>query len=95
MVRRYTFRGLVLTYMRTDDTHRLLVDLNPEEPNPRTSLTLEAGPTASLNTILAFEWDGRYFVGQAVTEDLPYVFELVPAKETNLDLIPTQEHKPN
>jgi hypothetical protein len=58
-------------------------------------MTLQAGPTASLNTILAFEWDGRYFVGQALTEDLPYVFELVPAKETNLNLIPTQEDKPN
>lgn len=88
MVRRYTFRGIVLTYTRSKGKHRLLVNLDPEHPNPHTALT-QQGPLASLDTLLSYEWDGRYFVGQAVTEDLPYVFELVPAMETKLEMIPS------
>jgi hypothetical protein len=53
-----------------------------------------AGPLASLDTVLSYH--GRYFVGQALTEALPYVFELVPAKETTLEMIlPTNDNKPN
>jgi hypothetical protein len=59
-------------------------------------LTIEAGPMVSLDTVLSYEKDGRYFVGQALTEDLPHVFELVPSKETKLELIlPTNDNKPN
>jgi hypothetical protein len=59
-----------------------------EENGTGNSLTMEAGPQVSLDTVLTFEWDGRYFVGQALTEDLPTVFELVPARETRLETVP-------
>jgi hypothetical protein len=82
--------------MRLEDSHRLIVDADPDESIPIPDLTFHAGPLASLDTVLSYQKDGRYFVGQALTEDLPYVFELVPAKETTLEMIvPTNDNKPS
>jgi hypothetical protein len=66
MVRRYTFHDLVLIYMRLEDSHRLIVDADPDESIPIPDLTFHAGPLASLDTVLSYQKDGRYFVGQAL-----------------------------
>jgi hypothetical protein len=61
MVKRYTFHDLVLIYMRLEDSHRLIVDGDADESTPIPDLTLHAGPLASLDTVLSYQKDGRYF----------------------------------
>jgi hypothetical protein len=68
--------------------HRIAVS-NEIKPPFEDELTIDAGSMASLDTVLNYQKEERYLVGQALTEDLPYVFELIPAKETKLDMIPS------
>ena len=60
--------------------------------DPKTDLAVHAGSMASLDGVITYEKSERYFVGQALTEDLPCVFELVPARETGLETIAADEH---
>ena len=60
--------------------------------DPKTDLAVHAGSMAPLDSVITYEKSERYFVGQALTEDLPYVFELVPGRETGPETIAAEEH---
>jgi hypothetical protein len=64
MIRRYTFGEVVLIYQRVEDQHRLLTDLDTE--NPRNRLQEIAGPWTPLDNPITYEWNGRCFLGQAI-----------------------------
>ena len=60
--------------------------------DPETDLAVHAGSMAPLDSVITHEKSERYFVGQALTEDLPCVFELVPGREKGLETIAAGEH---
>jgi hypothetical protein len=64
MIRRYTFGEVILIYQRVEDQHRLLTDLDTDNPHNR--IQEIRGPWTPLDTPVTYEWDGRYFVGQAI-----------------------------
>jgi hypothetical protein len=79
-MRLFTFGDIVIGYQRQGQIHRLQV-------------ASKAGPWLITveHPIISYEYAGRYFVGQSLTEDLPTVFELVPALEVTLTTIPPEE----
>jgi len=87
MAKRFTFGNLILIYQRREDKHRLLVDLAPTDTSPRPSVLTDVSPWVPLDRVISYEWDGRFFIAQCFTENLPYVFQLLPSKETKLDMI--------
>ena len=72
MVRRYTFGDITLMYNIIGNRHRFL--------------TSELGPLVPVTQVVTCQHQGRYFVGQGLTEDLPPVFELIPSDETKLEM---------
>jgi hypothetical protein len=76
----YTFLNIRIDYQRTGDLHRLVVGFEG------------AGPWISTvdHPVISYEYQGRYFVGQSLTNDLPTVFELIPAYECIMTIIPPQ-----
>jgi hypothetical protein len=70
MVRRYRFGDVTLMYNTIGTKHRFL--------------TSELGPLVSMTQVVTCEYQGRYFVGQGLTQDLPPVFELIPPDEPSL-----------
>lgn len=87
MAKRFTFGNLILIYQQREDKHRLLVDLVPTDTSPRPSVLTDVSPWVPLDRVISYEWDGRFFVAQGLTENLPCVFQCVPSKETKLDMI--------
>lgn len=65
----YDFREIVINYERKEDAHRLVVF------DRDYACTID-GPWAALNVPLTYEHKDRYFVGQALTDLLPEVFEI-------------------
>ena len=74
MVRRYTFGVINLNYNIIGNRHRFLTGD-------------ELGPLVPLTQVITCMIQGRCFVGQGLTRDLPTVFELVPCDEAKLDMI--------
>ena len=71
MVRRYTFGGISLNYNIIGNRHRFLTGD-------------ELGPLVPLTQVITCMIQGRCFVGQGLTRDLPTVFELVPCDEAKV-----------
>lgn len=87
MAKRFTFGNVILIYQSRETSHRLLVDLVPTDTSPRPSVLTDVSPWVPLDRVISYEWDGRFFIAQGFTENLPHVFQLVPSKETKLDMI--------
>ena len=73
MVRRYTFGDVALDYNVIDNTHRFLTS---DEP----------GPLIPVEQIIVYQYRGRYFVAQGVTDELPSVFELRLSEEAKAEM---------
>jgi hypothetical protein len=72
MVRRYSFGEVTVMYNIIGNKHRFL--------------TSELGPLVPVTQVITCEYDGRYFVGQGLTEDLPPVFELILPDEIKREM---------